>query len=258
MLAGKIGFEQWMNRAFAGALSDPTIGAKTSSIASIGHTFEFSLDVNGNASPVFTIVPAPIVTLTPTGTIDRLEDNIVDVSLGKAASATDTVSKTTAKYNADQLKAIEDLTAAINKLTEQLDKDHKTLAANKDFIAQGKELQSFLLPEFTIKERFPQANQELLTEKRADAQRFFRDPTVEPKLQEFLTLEKTVNDNQKALTAAKGQLLDTINHPAEQTTTRREVRATSPLSPDLNPNVTNTQLQLTFERLNNSLRTPIP
>lgn len=257
MLTGKIGFKEWMERALAGALSDPTLEAKTSSISSIGHTFEFSLDVTGNASPVFTIVSGPTTTLTPTGTIDRLEDNIVDVSLGKPAPATDSVSKTTAKYNAQQLKAMADLTKAIEDLASAIGAGNKKLADNKEFLAKVRELQPFNIPEATIKGQFAETAQPFALGKRREAVEFF-SPENSAKAKELLDLEATVATQQRDLKTAQGQFVETVNHPAEQTTTRREVRATSPLSADQNPNVTNTQLQLTFERLNNNLRVTVP
>jgi len=258
LLAGKIGFEQWMNRAFDGALADDTIRAKTSSIASVGHTFEFSIDLNANASSAFTIVPAPVATVTPTGTIDRLEDNIVDVSLGKTPAATESVTKTLAQYSKAQIDAINELKKAIQDLASRIDKNNKTLAENKEFMTLGNDLKAFSVPEATMKQLFPEANQEFLTQKQRDARRFFSDPTVEARLQSLNNLASTVKEDQRTLDAKSAQLLDTINHPASQAIVQKQVRATSTLSPDQNPNVANTQLQLTFERLNNSLRIPIP
>ncbi|MCP1829114.1 hypothetical protein J2R76_005814 [Bradyrhizobium sp. USDA 4532] len=254
MLAGKIGFEEWMDRAFAGVLSDPTIQAKTSSIASLGHTFEFSLDLNANASPVFTIVPAPTTTLTPTATIDRLEDNIVDVSLGKAAGATDTVSKTTAKYDAEQLKVLAEIRDAIKDLTGKVKDGEETLAKGAPLLAQAKEAERLTQP--NIMSTVPEDQKSLMETKRSEAFKFLSDNSA--KIQELQDLDATVKTQRRDLVTAKGQLIDTLNHPTEQTTTKRTVQATSPLSPDQNPNVTNTQLQLTFERLNNNLRVPVP
>lgn len=247
-----------MNRAFDGALADNSIGGKPSDISSVGHTFEFSVDLTANASPTFSIVPTPVTAITPTGSIDRLEDNIVDVSLGKATSGTDTATKTTAQYAKAQIDAINELKKAIDELTAKINRGNQTLAENKDFIAQGNELKSFNVPEATIKELFPESNPEILSQKQRDARRFFTDPTVEQRLQTFNSLAATVKEDQRTLDAKKGQLLDTINRPASQTVVQRQVRAASPLTTDQNPNVTNTQLQLTLERLNNTIRVQVP
>ena len=195
MLTGKIGFEEWMNRAFDGALADNSIGGKPSDISSVGHTFEFSVDLTANASPTFSIVPTPVTAITPTGSIDRLEDNIVDVSLGKATSGTDTATKTTAQYAKAQIDAINELKKAIDELTAKINKGNQTLAENKDFIAQGNELKSFNVPEATIKELFPESNPEILSQKQRDARRFFTDPTVEQRLQTFNSLAATVKED---------------------------------------------------------------
>ena len=247
-----------MDRAFAGALSSKTISDKTASIASVGHTFEFSLDVNANASPVFTIVSAPITTLSPSGTLDRFEDNIVEVALGKAAGATDSVTKTSAKYDADQLKAINELRASIKELSDKIDAGDKRLAENQTFIATARELQQYNQSEEAIKRLFPDSNMQTFALRRQnEASRFFTQEN-NIRFQQLNELDATVKTQRRERATAKTQLIDTINHPAEQTTVKREVRAPSPLSPDQNPNVTNTQLQLTFERLNNSLRLPSP
>jgi hypothetical protein len=258
MLTGKIGFEQWMDRAFDGALADDTLSAKTSAIASVGHTFQFSLDLIANASPSFSIVPAPVTTITPTGSIDRLEDNIVDVALGKGAGATESVTKTSAQYAKAQIDAISELNKAIEELTAKIKKGGETLAENKDFIAQGNELKPFNVPEAKIQELFPEGDKDHLTKQQNAARSFFRDPTVEAKLQSLNNLAANVREDQRARDAKKGQLLDTINHPASQAVVQRQVRTVSPISPDQNPNVANTQLQLTLERLNNTLRLPVP
>jgi hypothetical protein len=255
LLKGRIGFEDWMDRAFDGALSESTIAAKTSDLASIGHSFEFSIDLNANASPAFVIMPAPATTITPTGTIDRLEDNIVEVSLGKAAAGTASQTKTTANYAKLQLEALQTLEKEIKDLSDKICGDKKTLAENKEVLQRADQLQKFTVPapEATIQGLRPEARSELLG-KQSEAREFFA-----ANADTLATLRRTQNEtkqDEQSLSTKKGQMLDTINHPASTTVVQRTVRTPAPLPADQNPNVASTSLQLTLERLNNTLRVP--
>jgi hypothetical protein len=254
LLKGRIGFEDWMDRAFDGALSESTIAAKTSDLASIGHSFEFSIDLNANASPAFIIMPAPATTITPTGTIDRLEDNIVEVSLGKAAAGTASQTKTTANYAKLQLEALQALEKEIKDLLDKIGSNKKTLAENNEFLQRADQLQKFNVPDATIQEVQPNARPEFL-KKQSEAREFFNTANTE-KLATLRRIQSETNQAQQSLDAKKGQLLDTINHPASTTVVQRTVRSPTPLPADQNPNVASTSLQLTLERLNNTLRVP--
>ncbi len=258
LLKGRIGFEEWMDRALDGALAEQTIAAKTSDLASIGHSFEFSIELNANASPVFVIMPAPATTVTPTGTIDRLEDNIVEVSLGKAAAGTASQTKTTANYAKLQLEALQSLEKEIKELIDKIDANKKTLAEkdNKEFLQRADQLEKFNLPEATLQQLQPNANREFLAQRQSEAREFFSNAANTGRLADLRKIQAETTQAQQSLDTKKGQLLDTINHPASTTVVQRTVRTPAPLPADQNPNVAGTSLQLTLERLNNTLRVP--
>lgn len=255
LLKGRIGFEEWMDRAFDGALAESTIAAKTSDLASIGHSFEFSIDLNANASPAFVIMPAPATTITPTGTIDRLEDNIVEVSLGKAAAGTASQTKTTPNYAKLQLEALQALEKEIKELSDKIGANKKTLAENNEFLQRADQMQKFSAPapDATIQELRPEARSELLR-RQSEAREFFAANAE--RLTTLRRIQTETTQDQQSLDTKKGQVLDTINHPASTTVVQRTVRTPAPLPADQNPNVASTSLQLTLERLNNTLRVP--
>ncbi len=71
-ITGHIGFEEWMDKAFEAAEVGGELQLqRPQRISSLGHTFEFSIDVNANAGAGFVIGPAPTVGINPAATIDR-------------------------------------------------------------------------------------------------------------------------------------------------------------------------------------------
>lgn len=85
-LRGRMGFREWLDTALDASLSDPTIRNHPDKLTSIAHTFQFVVISNAGLNPVFTIVPRPIV-LNPSVSVSREEDNSVDVVLAKPAKS---------------------------------------------------------------------------------------------------------------------------------------------------------------------------
>ena len=65
-ITGQIGFEEWMDKAFdAAELGGRMQLGEPQRISSLGHTFEFSIDVNANAGAGFVIGPPPTININP-------------------------------------------------------------------------------------------------------------------------------------------------------------------------------------------------
>jgi hypothetical protein len=85
-ITGRIGFAEWMDRAFdAGDIGGKLQLNRPQRISSVGHTFEFSISLNANAGAGFIIGPAPVIGVNAAATIDRLDDGIVDVVIAQPA-----------------------------------------------------------------------------------------------------------------------------------------------------------------------------
>jgi hypothetical protein len=102
----------------------------------------------------------------------------------------------------------------------------------------------------------PNANREFLAQRQSEAREFFSNAANTGRLADLRKIQAETTQAQQSLDTKKGQLLDTINHPASTTVVQRTVRTPAPLPADQNPNVAGTSLQLTLERLNNTLRVP--
>lgn len=84
-IRGKIGFSEWLDAALDGSMSDRTIRAHIDNLTSIGHTFQFVVTTNAGLAPVFTLAPRAI-TLNPSVSVSREEDNSVDVAFAKKST----------------------------------------------------------------------------------------------------------------------------------------------------------------------------
>ncbi|KJC57518.1 hypothetical protein UP10_28465 [Bradyrhizobium sp. LTSPM299] len=236
-LQGKIGFGEWLNRAIEGALADDYIRSNPEKyVASIGHTFEFSLDLNANASPAFTIVPSPATLVTPTGTVDRLDDNIVDVSLAKPA--TKDTSKTVLKPEkvAEKKQKLAELNAA-----------EKTAATDDRLLKTDPDL---------VKAQSLQTRIEALTAPGSRSDETSRAQIEAERNENRVALQRlvTVKEELRNAQASRGDSAIAIRQIESDPANYRVVRSKSATPPSENLNIQNTQLQLTLERLINNTR----
>jgi hypothetical protein len=111
LLRGDLGFREWLDTALKASVVEEGQDPQER-LTSIGHTFQFVLTTTAGASPVFTIVPKPIV-VNPSLSVSREEDNSVDVVLAKKKGAGSPVYVRT-------LSAIQ--TSDLKKLDAQRDK----------------------------------------------------------------------------------------------------------------------------------------
>jgi hypothetical protein len=120
-ISGRIGFAEWMDRAFEGASRAGT------AISSLGHTFEFSIEFNATAGSEFVIgVTAPTTSLNPGISMNRLDDGIVDVTMGPAA--TDTKTKTVVQLTEADRVRIAELSRLLRDARRKRDEAETALA----------------------------------------------------------------------------------------------------------------------------------
>jgi hypothetical protein len=227
IFTGDIGVGEWLERALRGTEN------RVSSVSSLGHTFQFTIDVSGSVSPSFVIGPAPAIGLNPVGTVDRLEDNSIDVVLAKAAVVTESVAQVIARTSAAQI-------AELKKLREEIEKLERDNAANEDKISQNEAGRVMLQQQIPLTEKgitdlpnIPNLS-----------------PTVRNTLKDLLAARR---DNANSLKEKNRRLSFVESHPDVTTTTVDRSRAVI-LPADQNPNIVSTQQLLTLERLNNTLR----
>ena len=235
-ISGNIGFAEWMDRAFDGAESAST------PIDSLGHTFEFSIDVSATAASEFLIgAAAPLTSLNPGISMERLDDGIIDVAIAPAA----TVSATTT--------AIIELTKAERDLIEEL----------RGELQKAKERKAFAQKELAVEENqkllklFPNLNQmtPMGVTPSPDADTInklgiSRESITADKLRKIQDFQKQEDQASRDILELSKRIKDETPKPAIVT---KQVRVPA----DQNGVISSTQLQLTFERLNNSLRVPI-
>ena len=226
LIAGRIGFEEWMDKAFEAA------GPRR--ISSLGHTFEFSIDVNANAGAGFVIAPAPTIGINPTATIDRLDDGSVDVVIAKPA-VDPLPGVITGLTKEDKQLAVE-LQQLIDELKRQIGERETALA--KSAVASKLSIMSSQ----TIQELSPSDDVKLKA--------FGLNPTEVAQLKNDDALKKANDaDRQKILQYSAQKAA--IGPKVTAVTTKYRV-----LPAELNPQIANTMQQLTIERLNNNLRVP--
>lgn len=235
-ITGRIGFEEWMDRAFTGADRGGQVGIGHSQpVSSLGHTFEFSIDINANAGAGFVVGPAPTIGINPAATIDRLDDGIVDVAIAKPA--------------------VDPLPAVITGLT----KADEALAAELEALI--KELQKKVAARNDMIQKSPLAKQLFSLDSKTIQSLSQGD---EPKLQPFnvrpneVEQLKALNDLRDANNTDQQEILKYLKQKADIQPKVQAVTTTfHVLAPDRNPEIANTFQQLTLERLNNNLRVPV-
>lgn len=141
LLRGELGFAEWLDTALKASISNDDQKPQER-LTSIGHTFEFALATSAGVSPVFTIVPKPIV-LNPSIAVSRLEDNIVDVVLAKRKGAGAPIYART--VSAKQLEKITKLQAEKDAAQQAVSRASIELADAKKFNAQIRELSAKLV-----------------------------------------------------------------------------------------------------------------
>ncbi|MBR1164602.1 hypothetical protein [Bradyrhizobium elkanii] len=234
-LTGKIGFAEWMDRAFDAAQYGGEIqNHEPQRISSLGHTFEFIVDLNASAGAGFVIGPAPTIGINPSISGERVDDGVVDVVIAKPA--VDPLPGLIVGLT----KAERELIAELRKLiaTKEQNIANRTTKlnapANKELIAKvpnfdRMSIQS-ILPTDPGQQRELSLNSEQLEQLR----------TLKTLQEENQSDEKAIKDAQKKIDETK---------PQPTLVVRPRV-----LPPDRNPEIIATSQQLTLERLNNVLR----
>jgi hypothetical protein len=233
-ITGRIGFEEWMDRAFDAAEVGGEIQLqRPQRVSSLGHTFEFSIDVNANGGAGFVIGPAPTIGINPAATIDRFDDGVVDVVIAKPA--------------VDPLPGlITGLTKAekelIAKLEELINKKNDDIAnRTKDINARTAALGNLsTMDSKTIESLSPNNESQLQAFK-------LNGPQV-AQLKTLSALRDANKADDQEILGYKKQLAE-IQPKVTGITTKLRV-----LPPDRNPEIISTSQQLTLERLNNNLR----
>ena len=234
-LTGRIGFEEWMDRAFDGAERGGQIQiGEPQRISSLGHTFEFSIDVNANAGAGFVIAPAPTIGINPAATIDRLDDGVVDVVIAKPAvdplpQLITALTKEERELIAELKKLIEKKQRDVNNRTTQLDAPE-----NKALIAR-----LATMDKMTIQRLSPNDDRQ--------QQELGLDRQQLTKLQTLKALQDENQADEQAIKGYRKEISDV--KPQVSIVTRPRI-----LPPDRNPEIAITSQQLTLERLNNNLR----
>jgi hypothetical protein len=235
-ITGRIGFEEWMDRAFDAAESGGRMQiGEPQRVSSLGHSFEFSIDANANAGAGFVIGPAPTSSVNPSATIDRLDDGVVDVAIAKPAvdplpELIMALTKEERELIAELKKLIDEKQGEINKRTALLNSpENRALLSTMDrmrdkFVLQG------VRPSDENQQRETGLNREQLT-----------------KLQGLNTLREDNQAAERDIAEARKKIAET--KPQAQIVTRNRV-----LPPERNPEISFTSQQLTLERLNNNLR----
>jgi hypothetical protein len=238
-LSGRIGFEEWMDRAFDGAERGGQLQiGEPQRISSLGHTFEFSIDVNANAGAGFVIAPAPTIGINPAATIDRLDDGIVDVVIAKPA--VDPLPQLITALTKEERELIAELKKLIEKKQKDIGNRTAQLNApeNKALISRLSTMDKMAIQRLSPGDERQQ--QELGLDKQ--------------QLTKLQTLKALQDENQADDQAIKGYRKEIADvKPQVSIVTKSRI-----LPPDRNPEIANTSLQLTFERLNNNLRLPVP
>lgn len=94
---GRTGLSEWLVRALdavdpAGRDDETTPSARTP--ASVGHTFEFVVQVDVNAGAGFTLLPTGGATFGPSGTAGRIDDHSLEVTFAPPKTVVKTVRET--------------------------------------------------------------------------------------------------------------------------------------------------------------------
>jgi hypothetical protein len=233
-ITGRIGFEEWMDRAFEAAEVGGEIQLqRPQRVSSLGHTFEFSIDVNANAGAGFVIGPAPTIGINPAATIDRFDDGVVDVVIAKPAS--DPLPELITGLTKAEKELIAKLEELINK--KKADVTERT----KSIISQTAALGNLsTMDSKTIHSLSPSDDSQLQAFK-------LNRPQVE-QLKALSALREANKADDQEILGYNKQLAE-IQPRVTGVTTKLRV-----LPPDRNPEIISTSQQLTLERLNNNLR----
>jgi hypothetical protein len=234
-LTGRIGFEEWMDRAFDGAESGGQLQiGEPQRISSLGHTFEFSIDANANVGAGFVIAPAPTIGINPAATIDRLDDGVVDVVIAKPA--VDPLPQLISALTKEERELIAELKKLIEKKQQDINSRAVQLNApeNKALIARLSAMDKMTI------QRLSPGDERQQQELGLDRQQL-------TKLQTLKTLQDENQTDEQAIKGYRKEIADV--KPQVSIVTIPRV-----LPPNRNPEIAATSQQLTLERLNNTLR----
>jgi hypothetical protein len=216
-LFGEIGFREWLDRALDASEAAHGREHNPEKITSVGHTFEFAVDTSGDLSPAFSITPTVrTFSITPTVSLDRTEDNIVDVVFGKVPGDERPSVTVVVRYRPEEK-------AERARLSEAISSEERKLAEAERQLERAQTL----APSFTGAERGTDKSREEIaaaSAKKSDAQDRLRDA-------------------REKLAAIKPSRV-----------VRRRLGAASSIPPSNNPNVAGTLTQLQLERLISSGR----
>lgn len=233
-IAGRIGFEEWMNRVFDAAedAGDKLPSRKPQRISSAAHSFEFMVVANANGGAGFLIGPPPIIGINGAVTAERVDDGVVDLTI--ARPAIDPLPELLIGLT----KAERDLIAKLEELINQ--KKSNIAQRNQEINKAPLSNRLSTMDSKTIQGLSPNDVNQL--------QAFKLDPSEAEQLKALNALRDANSADEKELLALTQRRAD-IQPRITGVTTKPRV-----LPPDRNPEIIYTTQQLTLERLNNSLR----
>lgn len=234
-LTGKIGFAEWMNRAFDAAQDGGEIqNHEPQRISSLGHTFEFIVDLNASAGAGFVIGPAPTIGINPSVSGERVDDGIVDVVIAKPA-----------------IDPLPDLIVSLTQAERDLIAEMRKLIAKKELEIANRKVTLNTPENKDLMAKVPAFDQMTIQSisPRDEGQQksFSLDFEQLNRLRSLKALQEANQSDEKAIKDAQKKIDET--KPQPQLVLRPRV-----LPPDRNPEIIATSQQLTLERLNNVLR----
>ncbi len=235
-ITGRIGFEEWMDRVFEAAEIGGELQLnRPQRISSIGHTFEFSIDVNANAGAGFVIGPPPTIGINAAATIDRLDDGIVDVVIAKPAI--DPLPGLITTLTNEERELIAELKKLIEKKQKGIDSRLSELnaPANRSLTSRLSTLDKMTIQRLSPNDEGQQREFGL------DRQQLAKLQALKSLQDENQTDEQAIKDLRKEIAGVKPTQVSIVTKPHI-------------LPPERNTEIIYTTQQLTLERLNNNLR----
>lgn len=271
-LRGRMGFREWLDTAIEAGLADKTIRNHPDKLTSIGHTFEFAVTSTAALNPVFTIVPKP-VTLNPSVSVSREEDNSVDVVLAKPAAKASGPTIVVKVLTPEQLAQIAKEQKQRDDAKQKLDKAEAFLSspdgrrtAGLEALIDSKQAALTELGVAVPKDVFGLEPESALPSERKNPQTLNQASSAIISLKQltgqlagdkdyatYLTSKRDKTDLPAVVTAQQTKIDNIKADPQGLRATRAPGGVASV---EDNPNIVNTSLQLTLERVLGNTRVP--
>ena len=258
-VSGDIGFSEWLDEVIKANDEGASKASQTDRLSSVGHTFQFVVDVSAGLTPAFTIkASAGTIGLSPLASGERMEDHAVDVVIGRidkpapqtvktvTVSLSDAQKKQLAKLLDDRQgqlgdkKRLEGAVTSNKILQNRVDEIVRTREAGGGSVQENVELRSNIeaLDRFKRTYNLPQNESARVLIRKIERE-------------SLLTVKAQIR-------GIDDQIAKINRSPEDQRTViTTSPSGTAPSVASQNPNITSTELQLTLERtlgnLNNSI-----